>query len=145
MPAREADPAHDDDGRASKSQRKRESHALQALGEDVATLPASRLEGLELPPALLEALVEFHRTRSHEGRRRQMQYIGKLMRTVDAAPLEEAVAAYRLGGARQTLALHEAERWRAALLADDHVAHRARGLVEHHLPYVAVVRVTDLR
>jgi ribosome-associated protein len=48
-----------------------------------------------------------------------MQYIGKLMRQADAEPLREAVAAVRLGSARDTLQLHEAERWRAELVADD--------------------------
>jgi ribosome-associated protein len=55
----------------------------------------------------------------HEGRRRQMQYIGKLMRQADEAPLREAVAAFQLGRPATTLALHEAERWRAELIADD--------------------------
>ena len=119
MPAREADPDFDDAGRPSKSQRKRESHALQALGEALAALSTARLQALEMPEGLRDALLEYQRTRSHEGRRRQMQYIGRLMRGVDAAPLEEAVAAQRLGGAREALALHEAERWRAELLADD--------------------------
>jgi ribosome-associated protein len=119
MPAREADPDFDQTGRPSKSQRKRDSHALQGLGEAVAALPLARLRAVELPEGLRDAIAEYQRTRSHEGRRRQMQYIGKLMRSVDAAPLEEAVAAHRLGGARASLALHEAERWRAELLADD--------------------------
>ena len=119
MPAREADPDFDDAGRPSKSQRKRESHALQSLGEALATLSTARLQALEMPEALRDALLEYQRTRSHEGRRRQMQYIGRLMRGVDPAPLEEAVAAQRLGGAREALALHEAERWRDDLIARD--------------------------
>lgn len=119
MPARAADPDFDDAGRPSKSQRKRDSHALQSLGEALAELPTARLQALEMPDGLRDAIAEYRRTRSHEGRRRQMQYIGRLMRGVDAAPLEEAVAAQRLGGARDALALHEAERWRAELLADD--------------------------
>ena len=119
MPARSADPTHDEDGRPSKSQRKRDSHDLQALGEAVAGLPASRLAALDLTDALRTAIDEYRRTRSREGRRRQMQYIGKLMRGIDAEPLREAVAANELGGARQALALHEAEHWRDRLLADD--------------------------
>ena len=55
----------------------------------------------------------------HEGRRRQLQLVGKLMRMVDEAPLREAVAAAKLGSAKETLLLHETERWRDALLADD--------------------------
>jgi ribosome-associated protein len=118
-PAQEADAAFDEEGRPSKSQRKRDSHALQTLGDEVAALPASRLNALELPENLREAIRELHRTRSHEGRRRQVQFIGKLMRQVDPAPLQEAVARFKLGGAQDALALHQAERWREELLADD--------------------------
>jgi ribosome-associated protein len=118
-PAQEAEAAFDEEGRPSKSQRKRDSHALQTLGDEVAALPASRLNALELPENLREAIRELHRTRSHEGRRRQVQFIGKLMRQVDPAPLQEAVAQFKLGGAQDALALHQAERWREELLADD--------------------------
>lgn len=105
--------------RPSKTQRKKVSHDLQDLGEELVKLPQDRLDDLRLPEPLLDALAEWRRTRSFEGKRRQMQYIGKLMRNVDAEPLREAVTAFKLGSARDTLALHEAERWRAELLADD--------------------------
>jgi ribosome-associated protein len=105
--------------RPSKTQRKKVMHELQDLGAELVQLPAQRLDGLRLPEALLEALDEYRRTRSHEGRRRQMQYIGKLMRQVDAAAIGDAVASFRLGQARDTLALHRAERWRDELVADD--------------------------
>jgi ribosome-associated protein len=108
-----------DEHRPSKTQRKADSHALQALGEALATLPEERIATLALPEALRDALHEWRRTRSHEGRRRQMQYIGKLMRGTDPEPIRAAVAAARLGPARDALALHEAERWRAELIADD--------------------------
>lgn len=113
--------AHDDapSERPSKTQRKKAMHDLQALGEALAALPAHRLAVLEMPTSLRDALLEYHRTRSHEGRRRQMQYIGKLMRTAAVEPLREAVAAHQLGRARDTLALHRAERWRDELIADD--------------------------
>jgi ribosome-associated protein len=48
-----------------------------------------------------------------------MQYVGKLMRSADEAALREAVAAATLGSAKETLMLHETERWRAELIADD--------------------------
>lgn len=117
--ARDPDPAHDDEGRPSKTQRKKESADLQALGEALAAMSDPTWATLNLPEGLRDALVEFRRTRSHEGRRRQLQYIGKLMRQVDAEPLREAVAQSQLGHAHDTLALHEAERWRSALLDDD--------------------------
>jgi ribosome-associated protein len=98
---------------------KRRMHALQELGEAVAAMPAERLEALAIEDRLREAIVELGRTRSFEGKRRQLQYIGKLMKFEDAEALREAVAEWRLGGARATLALHEAEAWRERLLADD--------------------------
>ena len=109
----------DADSRPSKSALKRQSHDLQALGLEVADLPEQRLTATPMPDGLREAILEYRRTKSHEGRRRQLQYVGKLMRSADEPVLREAVAAARLGSARETLALHEAERWRAELIADD--------------------------
>jgi ribosome-associated protein len=122
----DADEAGDDAGpaRPSKTQRKQQSHDLQTLGEQLAALSAERLAGVPMPDALREALAEWRRTRTHEGRRRQMQYVGKLMRGADADALREAVAEATLGSARETLALHEAERWRAELIADDQAFER---------------------
>ena len=107
------------DERPSKTQLKTQALALQKLGAEVADLSEDRLERTAMPEALREAILEFRRTRSHEGRRRQLQFIGKLMRTADEAVLREAVAEARLGSARETLLLHEVERWRDALIADD--------------------------
>jgi ribosome-associated protein len=103
----------------SKTRLKQQSHELQQLGAALADLPEARLQRLQLPERLLDAVKMLPDIRAHEGRRRQLQYIGKLMREVDPAPLREAVAEARLGSARDTLLLHEAERWRDALLADD--------------------------
>ncbi len=114
----DADP-DDADARPSKSALKRQSHDLQSLGLEVAELPEHRLRATPMPEALLEAILAYRRTKSHEGRRRQLQFVGKLMRAADEEPLREAVAAFKLGSARETLALHEAERWRAELIADD--------------------------
>jgi ribosome-associated protein len=108
----------------SKSELKRQMLSLQELGEELIALPESRLAAVEIPERLRDAIAEFRRTRSHEGRRRQMQFIGKLMRFADEAPLREAVAAFRLGSARETLQLHEAERWRDELIAGDDAATR---------------------
>jgi ribosome-associated protein len=103
----------------SKTRLKQQSHDLQKLGLALAELPEERLARLQLPERLADALAQYRNTRSHEGRRRQLQYVGRLMREVDDAPLREAVAEAKLGSARETLLLHEAERWRDALLADD--------------------------
>ena len=125
-PATQPINARDDDDvtqRPSKTQLKQQMHALQQLGQSLAALSAERLDGLQLPERLRDAIDEFKRTRSHEGRRRQLQFIGKLMRGVDAEPLLGAVAAEKLGPAVQALQLHEAERWRLELVnTDDAIA-----------------------
>lgn len=114
----------EDDDRPSKTQLKQQSHALQALGQQLAALSDDALAAIEMPEALRDALEEFRRTKSHEGKRRQMQYVGKLMRSADEGRLREAVAAATLGSAQTALALHEAERWRAELIASDEAATR---------------------
>ena len=113
--------------RPSKTRLKQDSHALQDLGEALVELPESRLDGLAISEPLLDAVREFKRTRSHEGRRRQMQYIGKLMRRSDTEPIRQAVTDMQLGRAKDSLALHQAERWRAELLASDDALTRWAG------------------
>ena len=107
------------DGSLSKTRLKHQSHDLQKLGVALAALSEDRLAATDMPESLRDSLHEYRRTKSHEGRRRQMQYVGKLMRNADETVLREAVAAATLGSARETLALHESERWRAELIASD--------------------------
>jgi ribosome-associated protein len=127
----EAEPAGDADPdalarlqRPSKTRLKAASHELQSLGAALAELPDDRLDGLNLPEPLLDALRAYRRIRSHEARRRQMQLIGKLMRGAEVEAARDAVDALRLGRAQDALALHQAERWRAELIADDEAATR---------------------
>ncbi|OYY60297.1 MAG: hypothetical protein B7Y51_12050 [Burkholderiales bacterium 28-67-8] len=105
--------------RSSKTRRKKESHDLQDLGEALVAMPDGRLIDLPMDESLLDAIRQYRVTRTHEGKRRQMQYIGKLMRRNDPEPLREAVASMQLGHAKDALALHDAERWRAELVASD--------------------------
>jgi ribosome-associated protein len=107
-----------DDTSPSKSQRKREMLALQELGERLVALPQSRLDRVELPTTLRDAVLEARRINARGGRKRQLQFIGRLMREVDARPIEEALA--RMDGADRagTALLHQAEHWRERLLAD---------------------------
>ncbi len=84
--------------RVSRSQRKRDSAALQELGQELSALPMSELEQLDLAPDLLTAFRELRRITSREAKRRQMQYIGRLMREEDDTKrLQEAVALFREG------------------------------------------------
>ncbi|RZJ06698.1 MAG: DUF615 domain-containing protein [Rubrivivax sp.] len=114
----EHDPEDDFDG-PSKSQLKRDSTALQKLGDDLLALPESWWESLALPEILFDALKAAKKITNFEGKRRQMQYIGKLMRKIDAEPVREAVATFKLGHAKDSLKLHQSERWRERLLASD--------------------------
>lgn len=105
--------------RPSKTRRKQASHALQDLGEAVVALPNERIAELAVSERLLDAIRQYKKTRTHEGKRRQMQYIGKLMRLDDVEPIRQAVTDLQLGRAKDSLALHQAERWRAELIAED--------------------------
>ncbi len=107
---------------ASKTELKRESTELQALGESLLTLRADLLDGLGLGEKLVDALQEAKRISNFEGKRRQMQFVGKLMRKLDAATLDAArtaLAEQQRPGARETARLHQIERWRDRLVADD--------------------------
>ncbi len=110
----------------SKTDMKKHSDHLQALGESLLTLGAPALgrlsETLDLSEKLTDAVVEAKRITNFEGRRRQMQYIGKLMRRLDEdaiAAIEAAIEEQRRPSASATLALHQAEQWRDQLIADD--------------------------
>lgn len=103
----------------SKSQRKREMTTLQDMGAELVKLPRARLEKLDLPESLLGALLEAQRLTSHGAIRRQMQFIGKLMRDVEAAPIAEQLAVLRGESAAAKAEFHALEHWRARLLKDD--------------------------
>lgn len=113
------DTADEETAPPSKSQRKRDMHALQVLGGELVRLRRDQLQRIELPEELREAIEFAHRVTSHEARRRHMQYLGKLMRQVDADAIRTALAQVT-GESRAAVALmHLAERWRDRLIADD--------------------------
>ena len=117
MPA-DADPMEDAE-RPSKSQRKRDMAALQDIGTELVMLNAGQLAQIQLPERLFEAIVEAQRIRDFEGRRRQMQYIGKLMRDIDAAPIRARLDMWS-GALRASTAQQKSiERWRDRLLAEE--------------------------
>lgn len=106
----------------SRTQRKQDSDALQSLGADLCGLRQDALLALNLPERLLEALAQAARITDFEGRRRQMQFVGKLMRQLDEAQLQsvrEALARERIAPARETRLLHDTEDWRARMLGSD--------------------------
>jgi len=112
-------PKDDTADRPSKSQLKRDMLAVQDLGEELVNLSDERLESLSLPERLFDAIQLVRRIRAHEGRRRQMQYIGRLMREeadVEAIRrvLEDEHHQHRI----DTALMHDAERWREQLITD---------------------------
>ena len=111
---------------SSKTDLKRESTELQKLGEALLTLRADLMTRLALPDKLVDGLAEAKRITNFEGKRRQMQFIGKQMRLLEP----EVVDAIRTtleeqhkGSAEETLALHLAEQWRDRLIADEEALH----------------------
>lgn len=102
-------------------------HALQELGVRLVALPADNLERVDLPEALRAAVLEARRMSSNEARRRQLQYIGRLMRDVDPAPIAAAVQACNGASAADIARLHQVERLRERLLADEQVAAEIAG------------------
>ncbi len=94
-------------------------HALQALGASLVELGPAQLDAIELPEALREAVLAARRIASREARRRQLQYIGRLMRDVDPAPIRAKLDAWHGQSHEATAALHRVERWRERLLAEE--------------------------
>ena len=103
----------------SKSQLKREMKALQRLGERLVELPEPHIKRLKMPAELEEAVIEAKEIKRHEARRRHMQYIGAIMRTVDPAPIAEALDRVAAGHDAAGRAFKETEALREELLAGD--------------------------
>lgn len=110
--------------RPSKSQLKREMTALQKLGEALVDAPRDRVKKVPMPEDVLEAILECQQISSHEGRRRQLQFVGKKMRTLteeETAIIQKTVDGWRGTSKAEAAALHAIERQRERLLADDNV------------------------
>lgn len=108
--------------RPSKSQLKREMTALQKLGEILVESPRDRVKKVPMPEDVLDAILACQQISSHEGRRRQLQYVGKKMRSLtedEVAVIQKAVDSWRGASKAETAALHAIERQRERLLADD--------------------------
>jgi ribosome-associated protein len=112
----------DDDLPLSKSQRKRDMTALQEMGETLVRLPAAQLEKIPLDPVLAEAIVHARNLTSHGAIRRQIQYIGKLMRFVDTAIIQSALDKVESKNKQSKVQFHFIERWRDKLIAEDDAA-----------------------
>jgi ribosome-associated protein len=125
-------PEPEDDEPKSKSQRKRDMTALQDLGAELEALAKDRLARVPMPEALGDAIREARRINSHEGKRRQMQYVGKIMRGLEDEEVEvirQALEGFKGTSKAETARMHLIERWRELLLTDD--AALTRFLGEH--------------
>jgi ribosome-associated protein len=104
------------DDRPSKSERKREMHRLQALGEKLIGLKDEELAQLPISEPLQAAVLEMRRIKAHEGKRRHLQYIGRLMRNENPEPIVAALEKLTAGSIAQKRQLHEIEHWRERLI-----------------------------
>jgi len=104
---------------ASRTKKKEHVEALQKLGAALVALAPAQLDALDLPAELLGAVREAQRIRSHEARRRQLQYIGKVMRRVDAEPVRAALAVVAGQSAAARAQQRRLEAWRERLIGDD--------------------------
>jgi ribosome-associated protein len=100
----------------SKTRIKKQMHDLQDLGEELTKLPNDKLRELDLPESLLEAVQEYKRINKFGAQKRQLQYIGRLMRDVDPAPITAKLSAWAGTSRQHTAWLHQVEHWRDRLL-----------------------------
>ena len=104
--------------RPSKTELKQESNELQLLGETLTTLSNDQLDQLDLPDLMRDALDELSRVGKHEATRRHMQYIGKLMRGIDPAPIRAQLDRWEMGTRANKAAFKASERWRDRLIEE---------------------------
>jgi ribosome-associated protein len=111
-----------DDEPPSKTKVKEAMHALTKLGEELVDLPSTRLAKVPLPEKQLDAIKQAQRINAHGGRRRQVQYVGRLMRELtdeEVAAVRATLLSFEKGDAASTAKFHLLERWRTRLMDDD--------------------------
>jgi ribosome-associated protein len=108
--------------RPSKSQLKRDMTALQVLGAELVSQPKERVMRVPMPEDVRDAILACQKIKDHEGRRRQMQFVGKKMRSLDEtelAEIQKVIDSWNGASKAETAAMHALERRRDKLLADD--------------------------
>jgi ribosome-associated protein len=103
----------------SRSRTKREMLALQKLGEELVALSPEQLRSLDLPAELHEAVLSAQAIRTHGAKRRQLKFIGAVMRRIDVAPVRQALDAMARGRTRAARVFRQVEAWRDQLIAGD--------------------------
>ena len=106
----------------SKSVLKREMTELQKIGEELVSLPPGKLAKIPMPELLEEAVMLARRLKNREGKRRQMQYIGKIMRNVDSQEIQQKLASFHHQSQSFRQELHRLEQWRDRLIAEGDTA-----------------------
>jgi ribosome-associated protein len=129
-----------DDDFISKTRRKKEMRQLQDVGAALVELSREQLARIDMPENLREAVTACQGITKHEARRRQIQYIGKIMRNVDAGPIAEQLAGLEAPSKKQTALFHVAEKWRDDLLADA----EAMARFEREFPHAELHRIRQL-
>jgi ribosome-associated protein len=102
----------------SKTKLKAEADAQQAIGKKLIDLSKDKLIKLNLPETLFEAVIEAKRLTANGAVRRQLQYIGRLMRDIDSAPIIEQLQAWEGKNTQENARFHTMERWRSRLIAE---------------------------
>ena len=108
--------------RPSKSELKRQMSELQKLGQELVDQPRDRVKRVPMPDDVRDAILTCQNIKDHEGRRRQLQFVGKMMRTLEPAEVEairRTIEGWRGASKAETATLHAIERKREKLLADD--------------------------
>ena len=108
-----------EDTAPSKTQLKAEARSLRDLGQALAGLPAADRAALDLPDALRDSIDRYNAIRKHGAKKRELQYLGKMMRRIDPEPVRAAIEAREAGSREDAAALHRLERWRERLIDDD--------------------------
>lgn len=102
----------------SRTQLKREMEALQKIGKELIALPANEFSSIDLPEELRKAILLAHTLKSNEAKRRHLQYIGKLMRTVEVEPIQAAIVKIKYRHSDFSTQFHKVEKWRDRFIAE---------------------------
>lgn len=111
----------EDTGRPSKTKQKEAMHELRDLGAELVELSVGQLKRINVPENIFDAVRACQKITAHGARRRQIQYLGKLMRGVDDEPIRAGLAMLRGESSAETARLHRLERFRVRLLEDEAV------------------------
>lgn len=106
----------------SKSELKREMTALQKMGEELVNLPAAKLEKIPMDELLEDAVMLARRLKNREGKRRQLQYIGKIMRNIDSEAIQQKLDSFHYQSQTFRQTQHKLEQWRDRLLSEGDTA-----------------------